>query len=82
MTENEAPRPTREALRDSVAGLLGVSAAAIADDANLAALGLSSLQLMQLINQWRREGLTVAFRDFATDPTIEVWSRRLEEARG
>jgi aryl carrier-like protein len=80
MKENDmSPIPTRDSLRDSVAQLLGIPAGEITDDANLAHLGLKSLQLMQLVNQWRRAGLTVTFRELAADPTIEGWSERLGE---
>ncbi|MEV5985177.1 phosphopantetheine-binding protein [Streptomyces sp. NPDC052051] len=71
---------TRESLRETVAGLLNISAADIADDANLAQLGLKSLHLMQLVNEWRRAGRTVGFRDLSAEPTIEAWAKYLGEA--
>lgn len=72
--------PTREDVRASVAGILNRPVEEIADDVSLVSLGLKSLQLIQLINQWRRAGLRLQFRDLAADPTIDGWVARLAEA--
>ncbi|MGC0415552.1 phosphopantetheine-binding protein [Embleya sp. AB8] len=69
-----------EASRERVAELLRLAPAAVADDAHLAKLGLKSLQLMQLINEWRRAGLIVDFRELAADPTIGAWWAYLHRA--
>jgi aryl carrier-like protein len=67
-------------IRALVAEVLGVNAVDIADDANLVHMGLQSLQLMQLVNGWRREGLTVDFRELAACPTIEHWRKTIYAA--
>ncbi|XUL94536.1 phosphopantetheine-binding protein (plasmid) [Streptomyces galilaeus] len=69
--------PTRQEIREAVAALVDLPAGEVADDANLVQLGLKSLHLMQLVNGWRRSGLTVKFRDLAADPTVEAWSAHL-----
>ncbi|MDT9691493.1 phosphopantetheine-binding protein [Streptomyces sp. P9(2023)] len=68
---------TGEELRSALAGLIGVPAAEIADDANLIQLGLESLQVMRLATKWRRAGLSVAFGDLAADPTFAAWNERV-----
>ncbi|MFD7561067.1 MULTISPECIES: phosphopantetheine-binding protein [unclassified Streptomyces] len=69
--------PTADEIRDAVAELIGFHARDIADDANLIALGLKSLHIMQLINGWRRAGLTASFKDLAGEPTVAAWVRQL-----
>ncbi|OIJ86736.1 phosphopantetheine-binding protein [Streptomyces colonosanans] len=63
------------ALRDAVAAMIGTEPDAIAPDANLIHVGLGSLEMMRLVNQWRRNGLPVSFRELAAEPTLEAWQR-------
>ncbi|MFE7579760.1 isochorismatase [Streptomyces sp. CB01249] len=66
--------PTADEIRQAVAELVGFHARDIADDANLIALGLKSLHIMQLVNVWRRAGLTVSFKELADEPTVAAWA--------
>jgi aryl carrier-like protein len=81
VNDDDVPRlPDREALRNDVAEVLGLPVEQIPFDADLTNLGLKSLQLTLLINQWRRAGLTMTYRGLATAPTIDDWSKVLGEA--
>jgi amino acid adenylation domain-containing protein len=64
---------TQEALRHSIASVLGMSPEAISDDADLVAMGIDSLQVMQLANGWRRHGVTVKFGELFQEPTVRAW---------
>ena len=50
------------------------------DSENLLELGLSSIVIMRLVNQWRKQGVKVAF-DGASNPErmMEDYSERYEE---
>lgn len=72
---------TRDQLLGKVAGLLGLSDEDIPADADLVELGLDSLDVMRLVNEWRVRGLPVTFRELATAPTIDRWWARVEELR-
>lgn len=43
------------------------------DDQNLIELGLDSLQMMRLVNKWRRDGSTVTFAELITAPRLSEW---------
>lgn len=79
-TPAESPVPTVEDVREAVAAALRLPAEEIADDTDLAQLGLTSLQIMRLSGRWRRNGLPVDFATLATDPTVLAWSRHLAAA--
>lgn len=70
---------TRADLLRKVAVLLGLSDEDIPTDADLVELGLDSLDLMRLVNEWRVRGLPVTFRELATAPTVDRWWARVEE---
>jgi aryl carrier-like protein len=70
----------RDEVRQAVATVIGLDAADIGDDANLVQLGLTSLQLMRLVNDWRRNGNRVRFGDLAAVPTVTAWSDHLAGA--
>ena len=40
---------------------------------NLLELGLSSLTIMRLVNQWRKQGVKVSFGSLMENPTLEGW---------
>ncbi len=40
---------------------------------NLLELGLNSLQIMRLINQWRKDGIRVSFGELMENPTLDEW---------
>ena len=43
------------------------------DSENLLELGLSSLTIMRLVNQWRKQGVKVSFGSLMENPTFEGW---------
>lgn len=73
--------PTLDRLRGQVAEILEVDPAELADDANLLLLGLDSLGMMRLVNQWRREGVRVSSRALLADPTVAAWHKLLLDLR-
>ena len=64
-------------LHKSIANLLHISTQDFSDQDNLMELGLDSIRLMQLIEQWRSGGLDVDFMDLAENPSVQSWSRLL-----
>ncbi len=68
----------REHLVRRVADLLGLPPGELAPDADLGALGLCSLDVMRVVNEWRVRGVPVTFAELAAEPTIEGWSRRID----
>ncbi|MDV9169080.1 phosphopantetheine-binding protein [Streptomyces sp. W16] len=68
-------------LRKTIADMVGLGPAEIAEDANLVHLGLGSLEMMRLVTRWRRAGLVVSFRELAAEPTLAAWQRHLDEVR-
>jgi bifunctional isochorismate lyase/aryl carrier protein len=71
------PALTREALTHRIARLARVSHEDIRGDADLVSAGLSSLDILLLINEWRVRGLPVTYREFAATPTIDAWWARI-----
>ncbi|MTI60084.1 MAG: amino acid adenylation domain-containing protein [Firmicutes bacterium] len=43
------------------------------DSQNLLELGLNSLQIMRLMNQWRKQGISVSFAELMENPTFGAW---------
>lgn len=72
-----APALTPEEIKQAVGAVLSIAPETIDDDANLAQLGLQSIQLMRLSGRWRRSGLQVDFATLAVDPTVRSWARHL-----
>ncbi len=52
----------------------------IADDTNLLELGLDSMAIMQLLNQWRNQGSCVTFVQLVEAPTLASWQRLLSQS--
>jgi len=73
--------PALEQLRADVATIIGTTPDQIADDANLLYLGLDSLGVMRLVNQWRRNGIRVSSRELVADPTVAGWHEVLLRLR-
>ncbi|XOS92270.1 phosphopantetheine-binding protein [Brevibacillus laterosporus] len=44
-----------------------------ADDQNLIELGLDSLQMMRMVNKWRKEGVKVTFAELIAAPRLSDW---------
>ncbi|MFD6533818.1 phosphopantetheine-binding protein [Streptomyces sp. NPDC060184] len=72
------PTEVSAALREAVATMIGAQPDEIAPDANLIHLGLGSLEMMRLVNRWRRDGLPVSFRALAAEPTLDAWQRHFD----
>lgn len=66
-------------LRASVAPSVGLAPADVPDDENLIALGMTSLELMGLVNGWRATGLAVTYSRLVREPTVAGWWRHLNE---
>ncbi|MBQ7433959.1 MAG: amino acid adenylation domain-containing protein [Lachnospiraceae bacterium] len=52
------------------------------DDQNLLALGLTSLQIMRLLNMCKKEGVTVSFGKLMSKPTLANWMSLIAEKQG
>ncbi|WP_137937873.1 isochorismatase [Chitinivorax sp. B] len=62
-----------EALRAEIATLLQMPASDLMPDDNLLLLGLDSIRLMSLVEQWRAAGSETAFVELAEKPTLGDW---------
>ena len=72
----QAP-PAVSELKSAIAELLDVPADQIADDDNLAMLGVGSLEVMRLATGWRRDGLDVDYKELVAEPTVADWEQHL-----
>ena len=71
----------RDRIRTDVAAALGEEPQDVGDDDDLFDLGLDSIRLMSLVEQWRGEtGSDIGFVDLAEEPTVAAWSRLLTGA--
>lgn len=50
------------------------------DTENLLELGLSSLVIMRLVNQWRKQGIKVSFGSLMEHPTFQGWWELIQKA--
>jgi yersiniabactin nonribosomal peptide synthetase len=50
------------------------------DSQNLLELGLNSLQIMRLVNQWRKQGVRVSFGEIMERPNLARWWQLLQAA--
>lgn len=50
------------------------------DTENLLELGLSSLTIMRLVNQWKKQGVKVAFGTLMEHPTLKEWWMILQQS--
>jgi aryl carrier-like protein len=66
-------RLSRHEVREAVAQTLDVAPDDIPEDENLVLLGLGSLEMMSLMNQWRRNGVDIDFRELVANPTLSSW---------
>lgn len=65
---------TVETMQADIASMMEASTPIRADD-NLVELGLDSMQVMRLVNRWRRAGLHVNFADLMENPTLAAWQK-------
>lgn len=68
---------TLDRMRADVARLIDLEPEEVADDANLADLGLDSMRLMQLAMGWEQAGLAVDFGVLAEHSTLRDWWREI-----
>lgn len=68
---------TLDRMRADVARLIDLEPEEVADDANLADLGLDSMRLMQLAMGWEQAGLAVDFGVLAEYSTLGDWWREI-----
>lgn len=73
---------TLEQMRDDIARLIHMDAAEIADDDNLADLGLDSMRLMNLVLKWEQAGLKADFAIFAEFYTLGEWWEQVQKIQG
>ena len=50
------------------------------DTDNLLELGLSSLVIMKLVNQWRKQGIKISFGTLMERPTFGEWWKLIQKA--
>ncbi|MEU2034234.1 phosphopantetheine-binding protein [Nocardia amamiensis] len=67
--------PTLAQVRATVAEILRIDPADLADDADLLDMGLDSLGMMRILNLWRRVGIRIAVEDLTAEPTLVAWAR-------
>lgn len=56
-----------------VGKLLKINPAEIQDQDNLIELGINSLKIMRLVNEWRKKGAKVTFAELISHPTMAEW---------
>lgn len=71
---------TWEAFKASVLAQLPELQAELAAEDNLLDHGLDSVQVMELVSAWARQGVKVRFEDLAREPSLQAWWRVLSQA--
>ncbi|MCD4839429.1 phosphopantetheine-binding protein [Neobacillus sedimentimangrovi] len=69
---------TREQLRELIASYLEDEMDTIADDENLLYAGLNSMMIMSIVEELRKQGISVNFLDFLEQPTVEGWLEKIQ----
>jgi yersiniabactin nonribosomal peptide synthetase len=59
--------------KDLVGQMLKMDASEIKDHDNLIELGINSLKIMRLVNEWRKKGAKVTFAQLISTPTFQQW---------
>jgi yersiniabactin nonribosomal peptide synthetase len=67
---------TKAAVQESILALIP-DFKAVDAAANLIELGLDSMQMMRLVNQWRKCGAKVTFAELIEQPTLASWYEKL-----
>ncbi|WP_410598287.1 phosphopantetheine-binding protein [Amycolatopsis sp. lyj-90] len=65
--------PSIDEMREMVAAMTGADPAGITPTTSLLDLGVGSLEMMRLVNRFRRAGLAVEFRVLSAHPTLGAW---------
>ncbi|MGV9778341.1 AMP-binding protein, partial [Streptosporangium sp. NPDC003464] len=73
---------TPDAVRLTVAAVLGMDPAELGDDDDLVRHGLDSIRTMQLAGEWQRGGAEVKFADLFDRPTLAAWWALLSARTG
>ena len=69
---------TPEKIRSDIAELLGCDPAELTPETELTDLGLDSMRIMGLVEQWRSEGAdTLEYADLAEQPNLGHWTKIL-----
>ncbi len=68
-----------DALRLQVANILELPGSEIGAEDNILDLGLDSIRIMTLVEQFRDQGVEVSFVELAADPTLTAWNALLQE---
>ncbi|BET96996.1 amino acid adenylation domain-containing protein [Xenorhabdus taiwanensis] len=67
-----------DSLRQFIAGLFNQKNILVGDHDDLIRNGLDSMQIMALLNQFRRQGHRVTLRELYQKPTLHAWSQLLQ----
>ncbi|MDC9613289.1 amino acid adenylation domain-containing protein [Xenorhabdus khoisanae] len=67
-----------DSLRQLISGLLNQKNILVGDNDDLIRSGLDSMQIMALLNQFRRQGHRVTLRELYQKPTLHDWSQLLQ----
>ncbi|OTA15109.1 yersiniabactin non-ribosomal peptide synthetase [Xenorhabdus vietnamensis] len=67
-----------DSLRQLISGLFNQKNISVDDDDDLIRSGLDSMQIMALLNQFRRQGHRVTLRELYQKPTLSAWSQLLQ----
>lgn len=71
---------TWDAFKASVLAQLPELQAELAAEDNLLDHGLDSVQVMELVASWARQGVKVRFEDLARQPSLQAWWQLLRQA--
>lgn len=70
---------TRERMQADIAQVLMLAPDEIDPDENLSYMGLDSIRLMSLLEQWRSSGAQIQFIDLAEKTTLNEWWQLVQE---
>ena len=68
---------TREHLADTIACMARVSREDVREGADLTTLGVGSLDILRLVNDYRMRGVPVTYQELAAQPTLDAWWARI-----
>ncbi len=78
--ETATPQTVTLILRRITARFLKAEPESLEADTNLVHRGLGSLEIMRIVSELRRAGITAEVRELATDPTLKAWTEHLLRA--
>ncbi|PHM38108.1 non-ribosomal peptide synthetase [Xenorhabdus innexi] len=71
-------QPSPDSLRQLISGLFNQKNIFVGDNDDLIRNGLDSMQIMALLNHFRRQGYRVTLRELYKKPTLHTWSQLLQ----